>query len=111
MGYTHYWYRPKRLDENNFANAIKDIALLVSYTKFIDNYPDTWYGETPADKVIVVSELNSREINFNGIGEQAHDTFLMALNDNENLIKASIGDLVCVKHHSRMNQPKHTINM
>ena len=86
MGYTHYWYRPKRLDEKNFSNAIKDIALLISYTKFVDNYPNTWFGETPADKIIAVAELNSREINFNGIGEQAHDTFLIALNDNENRI-------------------------
>ena len=86
MGYTHYWYRPKRLDEKNFSNAIKDIALLVSYTKFVDNYPDSWFGETPAHKVIEISELNTQEINFNGIGEQAHDTFLIALNDNENRI-------------------------
>ena len=71
MGYTHYWYRQEELDKENFSNAIKDIALLLSFTEGQD-FP---VGYNHATRVIDVFELNSTSINFNGIGEQAHETF------------------------------------
>tara|TARA_B100000949_G_C14283177_1_gene452849 strand:- start:2640 stop:3119 length:480 start_codon:yes stop_codon:yes gene_type:complete len=71
MGYTHYWYRPKELDSDNFSNAIKDIALLFSYTEG-QEYP---VGYTHAKQIVDVYELNRREINFNGIREDGHENF------------------------------------
>jgi len=71
MGYTHYWYRPKELDSDRFSDAIKDIALVFSFTEG-QKFP---VGYTYAKQIVDVYELNRREINFNGIGEDGHETF------------------------------------
>tara|TARA_B100001013_G_scaffold342045_1_gene267431 strand:- start:616 stop:1137 length:522 start_codon:yes stop_codon:yes gene_type:complete len=82
MGYTHYWYREEELDSDNFSNAIKDIALLLSYTE--QQEIDAGYAH--AKQIVEVYELNRREINFNGIGEDGHENFRIAdvFKDNYN---------------------------
>jgi hypothetical protein len=84
MGYTHYWYRKEVLDRNEFSNAIKDISLVFSYTKPLE-YPK---GLNDSKHIIDVYELNSESINFNGIGEQAHETFSI----KQNIIDEWYGD-------------------
>ena len=82
MGYTHYWYRKEVLNSNKFSNAIKDISLVFSYTKPLE-FPK---GLNDSKYIIDVYELNSREINFNGIGENGHENFTIAdvFKDNYN---------------------------
>ena len=93
MGYTHYWYRQEEVDKENFSNAIKDIALLFSFTEGQD-FPA---GYNHANQVIDVFELNSKSINFNGIGEQAHETFSIEQTYNPEHYKDDVWKFNCCK--------------
>jgi hypothetical protein len=58
MGYTHYWYRPKTL--NNFDHFQKDVKTL--FLEIPKDIKIDWAG-------------NSSVVNFNGHGDLSHETF------------------------------------
>jgi len=66
MGYTHYWYRPEKLDADKFKKASKDCSLLAKSL----NIPVQF--EYDIDEPPVFSE---NTIRFNGIEEDGHETF------------------------------------
>jgi len=90
MGYTHYWYRPEKLDKETFAKTIEDckkvcdsisVAIVKEWNIF----------ENPI--------FNSKQIRFNGTGDDGHETFYIPISlkkpdyqkefeENENLVFA-----------------------
>lgn len=74
MGYTHYWRRPRNLDEKKYIEASKDISKVVEYLgksglKVGDGMGD---GGEP--------EITEKLIRFNGVGKGAHETFSVPQN-------------------------------
>jgi hypothetical protein len=93
MGYTHYWYRPKEVDSNNFSLAIKDIALMF----FSDTHADdNGVGRRFTD-IIDVFDLNERKIDFNGIGEDGHENFKIEVEYNPESYEDEVWKFDCCK--------------
>jgi len=62
MGYTNYWYHKKPFDNVEWNKIRKE------YDYIVENFND----------VIIKDESKDRdEIRFNGIGDNAHETFLI----------------------------------
>ena len=88
MGYTHYFYRTPELDKSKFKAAVSDIRKVVALLPSVNpqeaqmcypNGDDTdvklagWDGEV-GTKPKFTDEL----VSFNGVGADAHETFLIA---------------------------------
>lgn len=66
MGYTHYWYRPKKLNPDIFKAAMVEVReALDCYEKILGG----WDGKG------VPYETGDYFVRFNGIGDDAHETF------------------------------------
>ena len=64
MGYTHYWYKVRELSQDSFNDFVRD------FNKVLPNFKAVLDQE--GDQVL---EINKDLVYFNGIGEQAHETF------------------------------------
>ena len=73
MGYTHYW-KSEDLNEKKFKQAIKSMHLVLDRQKDILEIP---------------KKRSSDSLSFNGIGEDGHEDFFLALNLNFNFCKTA----------------------
>ncbi len=73
MGYTHYW-KSENLNEKKFKQAIKSMRLVLEQQKDILEIP---------------KKRSSDSLSFNGIGEDGHEDFFLALNLNFNFCKTA----------------------
>jgi hypothetical protein len=80
MGYTHYWYRKKIIDEDIFKNIVDDFKKLLNKTNIPTLLAD-WNGDGEPD-------IDYTEVRFNGKQpEDDHETFVFEQNmDIENKI-------------------------
>jgi len=68
MGYTHYAYQKKELDQKQWAGFITDVKKVLKAGEGYIQY------ESEVKKAPVA---NKDKVRFNGIGEEGHETFLM----------------------------------
>jgi len=73
MGYTHYW-KSENLNEKKFKQAIKSMRLVLKQQKDILEIP---------------KKRSSDSLSFNGIEEDGHEDFFLALNLNFNFCKTA----------------------
>lgn len=65
MGYTHYWYKIKELDQTKFRDFMDDFeTILPHFNNFL---------ATSGDQAL---EIGLNLLYFNGIEEQSHETFM-----------------------------------
>lgn len=74
MGFSHYLYRPKQLDKNKFSEAVKDCKKVCESIKAPITYFDTYFDKDEEGDGNIFS---SNTISFNGIGEDAHEPFIV----------------------------------
>ena len=75
MGYTHYCYKVKELDQTKWDNFIIDFSKV---KPFFEKYLDT---DLDSDQCL---DYTSEKLWFNGIGENGHETFaFMRVADGE----------------------------
>lgn len=93
MGYTHYWKLNKELNES----VLKDVQLIVNKHSHLIQF------ESHINKEPIVSK---KEIRFNGIDEDGHETFFVEFNDSNFCKTASkpydlpvCEVLLVLKHH------------
>ena len=64
MGYTHYWYKVRELSHDDFDSFVRDFnKVLPNFRSLLDQS-----GDCPL-------EISKDFVYFNGIEEQAHETF------------------------------------
>ena len=61
MGYTHYWYKTQKLDTIQFHDFLADFSKVIEENHGLGQ--------------LVEFQNSTDYLNFNGIGEQAHETF------------------------------------
>ena len=81
MGYTHYWYQPKKLDVKKFNEFVLVCKLLKE--KF-DPFKSIITGYDGTLKTLPV--LSKNEVLFNGIDEECYETFHIKRNDKKDTI-------------------------
>ena len=78
MGYTHYCYKAKELDQTKWDNFITDFEKVLP---FFEQYLDK---DTSDNQYL---QYTSEKLWFNGIGENGHETFaLMRVEDKDSSI-------------------------
>ena len=65
MGYTHYWETKPKVTKAKWDNWVKTLKILLKDATILQKEYDT------RAKPVV----NSKEVRFNGIGEDGHETF------------------------------------
>lgn len=65
MGYTHYWYRPRVIDAEKFAKAVKDFQVLLPVFDQAGIKLAGWDGAGNP-------EVNSQVVSFNGLEKCGH---------------------------------------
>jgi len=71
LGYTHYWYRKPELDSQAFKLFAKDMNRLLFESRIPVTYCDNRWNDVDG------FEANQDRVNFNGKGEDSHETFLI----------------------------------
>jgi len=74
MGYTHYWRIHQRMNPELFANFSSDCEKLVKASDVPITGGSGEEGEEP--------EFSTKLVNFNGINDDAHETFYVKVNDS-----------------------------
>lgn len=71
MGYTHYWRRPKELDQETFKLFVGDVKRILKAV----------YGKIPLSGPtgdgLKKPQLTSNSIAFNGVGPNSHESFVI----------------------------------
>jgi hypothetical protein len=67
MGYTHYWYVRRDADGGAWRQALVEVAKIVEASPV----PLAWWDGTGQP------EIGEGGVRFNGLGEQAHETFVL----------------------------------
>ena len=78
MGYTHYWKRSRPAARQEWAEYMGDIFSIVKHCTgegipLVDGMGDE--GSLPV--------ISSGEVAFNGVGEEAHETFMITATPND----------------------------
>jgi hypothetical protein len=69
MGYTHFWRRPEKLDPETFVAWGTDVIAIMNASEMpLAGWDGTGKPETSPERV-----------SFNGVGEDAHETFEVTL--------------------------------
>ena len=69
MGYTHYWERPKELDQEKFSAFSKDVRIIFEASRTIKILLSVDSIKNPEPLA------DDEQICFNGKGEGSHETF------------------------------------
>ncbi len=69
VGYTHYFYRPEKLDQSKFNQAVADCQALCKAI----NAPICYEYDLPNKPAAFLPT----KVWFNGIGEDGHETFVI----------------------------------
>lgn len=69
MGYTHYWWRERELDAETFKKAVADCREVCQAARV----PLAGAQGKPGTK----ARFSASEMGFNGVGDAAHETFLV----------------------------------
>jgi hypothetical protein len=69
MGYTHYWKIPKTVPNGDWHDIVRDVAKIIEAT----NIPLALEYDEPEKK----PEISPWCIQFNGVGDDGHETFLI----------------------------------
>jgi len=75
LGYTHYWYRKPELDSQAFKLFAKDMNRLLFESRIPVTYCKKMNDNCWND--VDGFEANQDRVNFNGKGEDSHETFLI----------------------------------
>ena len=76
MGYTHYWSFTPTASKKNFLKAMILCEKIVAIVQAKDHILANGMGEIGTDPII-----NGDKLIFNGIGEEAHETFCLDINN------------------------------
>lgn len=71
MGYSHFWERPKELDQKLFINFSNDVRKIFEVST--ENRITLADGQGKTTKPVADDEL----VCFNGLGSNSHETFFM----------------------------------
>lgn len=71
MGYSHFWERPKELDQKLFISFSNDVRKIFEVSK--ENRITLADGHGKTTKLVADDEL----VCFNGLGSNSHETFFM----------------------------------
>ena len=80
MGYTHYWTHHRRFTNEEWAEAMMDVADILEQALKDGVAIGDGAGETPITERLSIFSDDRKEIMFNGVGEDCHETFCLYQN-------------------------------
>lgn len=68
MGYTHYWYRPRKIEKGKFARFAEDALRIVQYSEALGIRIGDWEGKHSPT-------INTETVEFNGHEKQPNNVW------------------------------------